>query len=87
VSDAIRTAAGFHLIKVEQVRAEPVAPLAEVRDAIREEIFQEKFEAKRKDYVASLRAKASIQVFMKEGEILGGSQTARGGQPPSLRLP
>jgi peptidyl-prolyl cis-trans isomerase SurA len=87
VSEPIRTAAGFHLIKVEKVRTEPVAPLAEVREVIREEIFQEKFEAKRKDYVASLRAKSSIQVFVKEGEILGGSQTARGGQPPSLRLP
>lgn len=87
VSDPIRTSAGFHLIKVEKVRAEPVASLSDVREAIREEIFQEKYEAKRKDYVASLRAKASIQVFMKEGEILGGSQTARESQPPGRRLP
>ncbi len=84
VSEPIRTPAGFHLIKIERVRAEPVAPLADVRDAIREEIFQEKFDAKRKDYVASLRAKASIQVFMKEGEILGGSQAAKE-SPPSVR--
>jgi len=87
VSEPLRTTAGFHLIKVEKVRAEPVASLAEVRDAIREEIFQEKYEAKRIDYLASLRAKASIQVFLKEGEILGGSQTAREDQSSSRRLP
>ena len=87
VSEPLRTTAGVHLIKVEKVRAEPVASLAEVRDVIREEIFQEKFEAKRKDYVASLRAKASIQVFLKEGEMLGGSQTARDDQTSGRRLP
>jgi peptidyl-prolyl cis-trans isomerase SurA len=87
VSDPIRTAAGFHLIKVEKVRADPVAPLSEVRDAIREQLFQEKYEAKRKEYLAGLRANASIQVFLKEGEILGGSQTANDDQPASRRLP
>jgi len=87
VSEPLRTTVGFHLIKVEKVRAEPVAPLSEVRDAIREQIFQEKYEAKRKDYLASLRANASIQVFLKEGEILGASQTARDDQPSSRRLP
>ena len=56
ISEPIRTAAGFHLIKVEKVRAEPVAPLAEVREAIREQLFQEKFEVKRKEYLAGLRA-------------------------------
>jgi peptidyl-prolyl cis-trans isomerase SurA len=87
VSEPLRTAAGFHLIKIEKVRAEPVAPLNEVRDAVREQIFQEKYEAKRKDYVAGLRAKASIQVFLKEGEILGGSRTAKDDQPANRRLP
>jgi parvulin-like peptidyl-prolyl isomerase len=87
VSAPIRTDAGFHLIKVEKLRADPVAPLAEVRDAIREHLFQEKYEVKRKDYLANLRAQASIQVYLKEGEILGEAQTARGGQPSSGRLP
>jgi peptidyl-prolyl cis-trans isomerase SurA len=87
VSEPLRTTAGFHLIKVEKVRAEPVAPLSEVRDVIREQIFQEKYEAKRKDYLAGLRANASIQVFLKEGEILGGAQTARDDQPSGRRLP
>ncbi|OGB92953.1 MAG: hypothetical protein A2Z31_01490 [candidate division NC10 bacterium RBG_16_65_8] len=87
VSGPIRTAAGFHLIKVEKVRAEPVAPLAEVRDAIREQLFQEKFEAKRKEYLASLRTRSSIQVFLKQGEILGDPKTADQGEPSGRRLP
>ncbi len=87
VSEPLRTAAGFHLIKVEKVRAEPVTPLNEARDAIREQIFQEKYEAKRKDYLASLRSTASIQVLLKEGEILGAPRTAKDDQPANRRLP
>jgi peptidyl-prolyl cis-trans isomerase SurA len=87
VSSPVRTPAGFHLIKVEKVRAEPVAPLAEVRDSVRDRLFQEKFEAKRKEYLAVLRAQSSIQVFLKEGEILGGPKAANEGQASSRRLP
>ena len=87
VSAPIRTPAGYHVIKIEKVRAEPVAPLSEVREAIRDRLFQEKYEAKRKDYVASLRAQSAIQVFLKEGEILGGSQAAKNDQTSGRRLP
>ena len=87
VSPPIRTAGGFHLIKVEKVRAEPVAPLAEVREAIREQLFQERFEVKRKEYLASLRARASIHVLAKEGEMLGMPETAKEGSPSTQRSP
>jgi parvulin-like peptidyl-prolyl isomerase len=87
VSAPIRTSAGYHVIKVEKVRGEPVAPLSEVRELIRERLFQEKYEAKRKDYVASLRAQSAIQIFLKEGEILGGSQAAKSDQASGRRLP
>ncbi|HSB81897.1 MAG TPA: peptidylprolyl isomerase [Candidatus Methylomirabilis sp.] len=69
VSDLIRTSAGWNLIRVERVRTETVAPFAEVRDTIREELFQEKFEAKRKEWLAGLRAKAFIQVIMEAGAL------------------
>jgi peptidyl-prolyl cis-trans isomerase SurA len=75
VSGLIRTAAGWHILKVERVRAEPVAPYAEVRETIREQLFQDKFEVKRKDWLAALRTHASIHVFIKEGEMLGAPQT------------
>ena len=69
VSDLIRTSAGWNLIKVERVRTETVAPIAEVRDAIRDQLFQEKFEVKRKEWLGALRAKAFIQVIMEAGAL------------------
>jgi peptidyl-prolyl cis-trans isomerase SurA len=69
LSPPIRSAAGWYLIQVERVQAERVAPFAEVRDAIRDQLFQEKFEAKRKEWLANLRAKAFIQI-LEEGPTL-----------------
>ena len=46
-----------------------MAPFAEVRDAIRDQLFQEKFEAKRKDWLANLRTKSFIQI-LEEGPTL-----------------
>lgn len=69
VSELIRTSAGWNLIKVERVRTETVAPFEEVRESIRDEVFQEKFEAKRKEWLADLRANAFIQVIMEPGAL------------------
>jgi peptidyl-prolyl cis-trans isomerase SurA len=87
VSEPIRTAGGFHLIKVLRVQADPFAPFAEVRDQIRDQLFQERFEAKRKEWLARLRARASINVFVKEGEILGSLRDAKGGEASSQKSP
>jgi peptidyl-prolyl cis-trans isomerase SurA len=87
ISAPIRTDVGYHLIRVEKVRAEPVAPFAEVRELIRDQLLQEKFEARRKDYIAGLRARASIQVFLKEGEILGIPGGARESEAVTRRSP
>jgi peptidyl-prolyl cis-trans isomerase SurA len=69
VSDLIRTSPGWNIIKVERVRTETVAPLASVRDDIRDQLFQEKFEVKRKEWLGALRAKAFIQVIMEAGAL------------------
>ena len=87
VSEPIRTAAGFHLIKVLRVQAEPFIPFAEVRDQIREQLFQEKFEAKRKDWLVALRARSSIHVFVKEGDILRALGDAKGGEASDQKNP
>ncbi len=63
VTPLVRTSAGWYLIKVERVLAESMAPFAEARDAIRDQLIQEKFEAKRKDWLANLRAKSHIQIL------------------------
>ena len=69
VSPLVRTESGWHIIKVERVQTEPVASYAEVRDSIRDQLFQEKFEAKRKDWLASLRARAFIQVLVQPEDL------------------
>ncbi len=69
VSPLIRTESGYHLIKVERVQTEPVAPYTEVRDSIRDQLFQEKFEAKRKEWLAGVRSRAFIQVLMQPGDL------------------
>ena len=87
VSEPIRTAAGFHLIKVLRAQTEPFIPFAEVRDQIREQLFQEKFEVKRKDWMAALRARSSIHVFVKEGEILRALGDSKGGEASDQKKP
>lgn len=87
VSEPIRTAGGFHLIKVLRVQAEPFIPFAEVRDQVREQLFQEKFDAKRKDWLVTLRARSSIHVFVKEGEILRALGDAKGGEASDQKKP
>jgi peptidyl-prolyl cis-trans isomerase SurA len=63
VSPLIRTAAGWYVIKVERVQADSVMSFAEARDGIRDQLFQERFEAKRKEWLANLRAKSHIQIL------------------------
>jgi peptidyl-prolyl cis-trans isomerase SurA len=75
LSPLIRTEVGWHLIKVERVQAEAVAPFAEVRDSIRDQLFQEKFEAKRKEWLAGLRSQTFIQVLIQPGDLQ--TQTAK----------
>jgi peptidyl-prolyl cis-trans isomerase SurA len=69
VSPLIRTEAGLHLIKVERIQTETVAPFAEVRESIRDQLFQEKFDVKRKDWLASLRSRSSIQMVMQTADL------------------
>lgn len=69
VSALIRTESGYHLVKVDRVQAESVASFASVRESIRDQLFQEKFEAKRKDWLADLRSKAFIQMLMQPEDL------------------
>ena len=69
VSDPVRTSAGWNILRVERAQDESVVPFAEARDAIRDELFAQKFEAKQKEYVAGLRARASIQIMVENPEL------------------
>jgi parvulin-like peptidyl-prolyl isomerase len=74
VSGLIRTGAGWNILKVEEIHTETVAPFAEVRESIRDALLQEKFEAKRKDWLAELRSRASIHILMEKGILLGAAK-------------
>jgi len=67
VSDIIQTGTGLNIIKVEARKDEPVAPLEEVRDKIREAILDQKFGAKHKEWIEELRRKAAIQLRLRDG--------------------
>ena len=69
VSPPIRTAAGWHLIKVVRAQREPLAPFSEVRDSIRERLFHDKFEAKRKEWLGKLHAQAFIQILVRAEDL------------------
>lgn len=62
VSDVIETGAGFHIIKVDERQAEPVAPLADVRDQIREILLDEKMRSRVREWTQELRRKARIEI-------------------------
>ena len=61
ISDIIRTAGGFHIIKVEE-RMAGDTPSAEAREQIRQRVFLEKLRQRLDAYLAELKQKAYIQV-------------------------
>ncbi|MBI3989086.1 MAG: peptidylprolyl isomerase [candidate division NC10 bacterium] len=62
VSDLIRMSGGFSIIKVEERTTDPSIPFAEVREAIQKALYQEKLQAKLKEWLDSLKSKAAIEV-------------------------
>jgi peptidyl-prolyl cis-trans isomerase SurA len=62
VSEPFRTAAGFHLLLVEERRDDPVIPYAEARERIRDKLLQERQEAKLKEWMAEVRKRAVIDL-------------------------
>ena len=66
VSGIIQTNTGLNIIQVEARKLEPVAPLDEVRDKIKEAILDQKYDAKYKEWVEELKRKAAIQVRLRD---------------------
>ena len=66
VSDVVATPAGFHLIKLESRAPEQLQPLADVREAIRARIANDRRAAFARDYLATLMAKARTEVLIPQ---------------------
>jgi peptidyl-prolyl cis-trans isomerase SurA len=64
VSGIITNPAGFHLIQVEERVTGQVLPFDQVKEAARNTLFDQKAEAKLKEWVQTLKAKASVEMKM-----------------------
>jgi len=64
VSGIITNPAGFHLIQVEERVAGQILPFDQVKEAARNTLFDQKAEAKFKEWVQTLKAKASVEMKM-----------------------
>ncbi len=62
ISEPIRTAKGYHLVKVESHSPERVRDLASMRDALARKLVPSKFQALRRRIVDSLRAAYPVKV-------------------------
>ncbi len=64
VSGIIVSPAGFHLIQVEERVAGEILPFDEVKEPIRNVLFDQKVEAKFKEWLQGLKSKASVEMKM-----------------------
>lgn len=64
VSDIIQTSAGFYIIKKIEVKKTEFKPLDEVKDKIRESLFQDKGENAYKDWLYNLKTSSYINIYI-----------------------
>jgi peptidyl-prolyl cis-trans isomerase C len=63
VSDIVQTRFGFHIIKLEDRRANQVKPFEDVQEEVRLQAIQEIVERQRKENLARIRKEREVQVF------------------------
>lgn len=64
ISDIVETPFGYHLIKVEEKKAERQLPFEEVQAKLMEKLKSGKFEKQMMTYLLALREKAKIETFL-----------------------
>jgi len=62
ISDIVTTAAGFHIIKLEEVSAAKVKPFETVKAAIEETLYRKKSEERFKQWAEELRKGAAVEI-------------------------
>lgn len=62
VSEVVKSALGYHLFKVEGKIPAQVKPLSEAQQEIQDRLRKEKTEARYKEFIGSLKAKAYISI-------------------------
>jgi parvulin-like peptidyl-prolyl isomerase len=62
VSEVIRMASAFYILRVEEKTEEKVKPIEEVRSEVADAIFQEKMNTQLERYIEQLRERAIIEI-------------------------
>ena len=67
ISGIVETPFGLHILQLEEHRPARVLPLDEVRDFLREHLYQERSEARVNQEIAQLRSEADIEILVPVG--------------------
>ncbi len=82
VGGPVRTRAGVHIVKLDEIKGGLPVPLEKVKDAIRSEVHRRKREERYREWIAELKQKAFLEVnYDEEGKERGSlGVTSRDGQ-------
>ena len=64
ISDVIKTSTGFYVIQKIEIKKTEYRPLDEVKDIVRESVFQEKSESVYKDWLYNLKTSSYINIYI-----------------------
>ena len=64
ISDVIKTLNGFYVIQKIEVKKTEYRPIDEVKDIVRESVFQEKSESVYKDWLYNLKTSSYINIYI-----------------------
>lgn len=64
ISDVIKTPTGFYVIQKIEVKKTEYRPIDEVKDIVRESVFQEKSESVYKDWLYNLKTSSYINIYI-----------------------
>jgi peptidyl-prolyl cis-trans isomerase C len=79
ISDIVETRFGYHLIKVEEKKAERALSFDEVKDDLMKKLKRDKIEKQMMAYLGTLREKAKIETFLDENAAAEGAGAENAG--------
>ncbi len=68
VSDVVETSLGYHIIKASDRKPETTIPFEKVKDQLRTALKQEKGQQEANAYIAKVREKAKVEIFLPPEE-------------------
>ena len=68
MSDVVETSVGFHIIKAVDRKPETTIPFEKLKDQLRASLKQEKGRQEANAYIAKVRDKAKVDIFLPPEE-------------------